>query len=78
MKRYKIEKFHNGRQRIIEGTLQELVSYFRYTLSNGNAYNPKISKSPRTIKSLENNLNRAIREIQGACYNQDSYHLIRE
>ena len=53
----------NGRETVVEGTLAELVEYFSYTLLTGNMYNKKISKTPKTFKSLLTSLDKAYNEI---------------
>lgn len=56
----------NGESRttLQEGTLPELIGYFRYGLETGHSYqhekgNKKINLEPKTIKSLISNLNNA-------------------
>ena len=53
-----------GRIRETSGTLEELTSYFGYTLECGSGYqhekgNKKINKNPKSAKSLVDNLNKA-------------------
>ena len=48
----------------ITGTLEDLIDAFSYTLECGASYqnekgNKKINKSPKTIKALVDNLNKA-------------------
>ena len=62
LKTYTILKYRKGKIREIKGTLQELIIYFSYTLECGNAYNKKINKNPKTIKSLMLNLDNSILE----------------
>ena len=64
MKKYKIKKtrthvLSNRPDSIkeIEGTVEELISYFEYTLTCGNSWNGKINTKPKTIKSLINSIN---------------------
>ena len=66
-KRYKIRITRSGRfgnsypDRFAEGTLAELIEYFRYTLEVGKSWehekgNKKINMNPKSIESLLNNL----------------------
>jgi hypothetical protein len=57
----KIERcgFNGCRERIVEGTLEELIKYFQYTLEVGASYNKSIKTKPKTIKSLLSNLDKA-------------------
>ena len=75
---YKIIKTRKGKDSIIEGTLEELITYFSYTLEVGNSYNKKINKKPKTIKSLITNLENALSEKEGACYDRTFIELINE
>ena len=57
----------NGRNNIatgtvtgtVTGTIAELANYFSYTLEVGNSWDKKISRTPKTIKSLISNVNKA-------------------
>lgn len=60
----------NGDTREITGTLAYLIQYFSYTLEVGASYNPKINRQPKTIKSFISNLEKALDEKEGACYNR--------
>lgn len=42
-----------------EGTLEELISYYSYTLEIGNSWNKKINRNPKTIKSFVSNLQKS-------------------
>jgi hypothetical protein len=76
MKTFKIKKTRKGRETIFEGTLPELIQMFSYKLECGNSWNHKISRNPKTAKSLVDNLNKSVYETQGSCYEQDSYSLV--
>jgi hypothetical protein len=67
----KITKCHKDRETVFEGTLEELIQAFSYTLNCGHSWNNKINKHPTTLKSLISNINKSYKETQGACYNQD-------
>lgn len=54
----------------ITGTLAYLINYFSYTLEVGASWNPKINRNPKTIKSFMTNLEKALEEKEGACYNR--------
>lgn len=57
------------------GTVAELVNMFSYTLQCGNSWNPKINRTPTTAKSLVNNLNKSVDQIQKGSYSPDDYEL---
>ena len=64
MKTYKIKysKLFTGYcfqrdERTIEGTIEELICYFSYTLLLGHQENARIPLRPRTIKNLVKALN---------------------
>ena len=65
MKSYIIETERKARTRIVEGTLEELISYFGYTLEVGNSWNKKINREPKTIKALISSLEKSFAEIEG-------------
>ncbi|MBR1526675.1 MAG: hypothetical protein IJ640_08455 [Prevotella sp.] len=46
-------------EREVEGTLEELVDYFSYTLMVGHSHKSSIPEKPKTIKSLVSAVNRA-------------------
>ena len=61
---YEIVKYRRGKESIASGTLKELIERFSYTLLVGESWqhekgNKKVSRNPRTIESLVENLNRA-------------------
>lgn len=45
-------------------TLEEWTQYFAYTLEVGNSWDKKISRNPKTIQSLVDNVNRSY-DIKG-------------
>ena len=69
---------HSGSDRVNTqtGTIEELTQYFGYTLEIGNSYNKRINRNPKTIKSLENNLQKAYDEKEAALYNRTSVSVI--
>jgi len=71
VKTYKINSYHRGRERIVEGTLEYLTDYFGYTLECGNSWNKKINRHPSTISSLISNINKSYSETMGSCYDPD-------
>ncbi len=74
-KTYTIKKTRkNGKESIKTGTLEELTSYFSYTLEVGNSYNNKISLKP--IKSLVSNLEKSYDEVESGSYNRTFIVLI--
>jgi hypothetical protein len=71
-----IKHRRNGQSKEVEGTLAYLTDYFGYTLECGNSHNAKISRTPKTVKSLVNGLNRSIGYTQRGSYSRDSYELV--
>ena len=66
-KKFAVESYRsrNGRTTKFQGTIDELVQCFSYTLECGASYahekgNKKINRNPTTIKSLISNLNNAV------------------
>lgn len=64
MKIYQIKMVRRGVERLIEGDLDTLTKYFKYTLEVGASYsmevgNCKINTKPKNIGSLLKNLNNA-------------------
>lgn len=74
-KTFTIVKTRKGVETPTTGTLEELTTYYRNTLVNGNSYNPKISLKPRSIKGLLNALDKCVDVLQRGSYNPNSYHL---
>lgn len=83
-KRYKITDYYSpmfgGRDReyTSEGTLEELIEYYRYTLDTGKSYerekgNKKINTNPKTIQQLCDNLQKAKDNAARNGYSGHSY-----
>lgn len=73
--------YHNSSERVVEGTLDELISYFRNTLETGKSYewergNKKINLTPKTVKSLVINLDNAKNNAAANGVSQYSYSLV--
>ena len=78
MKTFKVEKTRKDRSSIIEGTLEELIKYFSYTLECGRSYNKKIKHKTeiKTINSLIKALEKSFDEVEGG-YERTSLRLIK-
>jgi hypothetical protein len=63
-KTYILVKERNGMESRFEGSLDELTDKFSYTLECGNSWNKRISRRPKTIKSLVTNINNAFAETE--------------
>lgn len=74
-KTYTVIKSRKGKTEEIQGTLEELISYFGYTLEVGNSWNSKIQRNPKTIKSFINNLKKSYDEKEGSCFERTSVNL---
>lgn len=76
-KEYTLIKYRGrtGTESEVTGTLEYLTKYFSYTLECGSSWNRKISRNPKTISSLVNNINRSYDETQAGCYSRDSVSL---
>lgn len=74
-KTYTVLKTRRGRVTEVTRTLSELIDYFGYTLESGASYNPKINKNPKSVKGLVSALNKSVKELQGGCFEQDSYEV---
>mgnify|MGYP003431342046 CR=1 FL=1 len=59
-----------------QGTLEELIQYYSYTLEIGNSWNRKISRNPKTIKSFVSNLQKSYEEKEACCYDRTSVELV--
>lgn len=70
-----IKRNSKGRVDEVQGTLEELISYFGYTLEVGHSWNSKIQTNPKTIKSFINNLSKSYDEKESACYHRTSVSL---
>ena len=79
-KKYTIKTTRSGRnetrESITEGTLDELIKYFGYTLEIGNSWNKKINRYPKTIKSFVSNLQKAYEEKEASCFSRTFVELI--
>ena len=75
-KQYKILVKDDRREKVWEGTLEELTSCFSYTLEIGNSHKPSIKREPKTIKSLVSNLQKAFAVEEARCYNRTYIELI--
>lgn len=67
-KTYTVIKSYRGKDYEVQGTLEELISYFGYTLEVGHSWNSKIKRNPTTIKSFILNLQKSYEEKEAACY----------
>ena len=75
---YTLEIYHTRRgSRTTSGTLEELTSYFGYTLFIGVTHNPCIKLKPKTIKSLISNVNKAMAIKEAACYERTDVSLVK-
>ena len=74
-KTYTVIKSRKGRTDEIQGTLEEPISYFGYTLEVGHSWNPKIQRNPKTIKSFISNLEKSYDEKESSCYERTSVRL---
>jgi hypothetical protein len=68
----------HGKDRTTEGTIAELIDYFRYTLEQGKSWehekgNKKVNKSPKSIKALITSLNNATNNAAANGYSGTSY-----
>jgi hypothetical protein len=79
-KKYTIKTTRSGRngssESTTEGTLDELIKYFGYTLEVGNSWNKKINRYPKTIKSFVSNLQKAYEEKEASCFSRTSVELV--
>lgn len=79
-KEFTIIKHRRGRVNEVTGTIEELITYFGYTLDVGKSWehekgNHKINTKPRTGKSLVNNLNWAKNNAAANGYSPNWYEL---
>lgn len=65
---YEIKTEKEGREKIVKGSLEELIKYFSYTLEIGASWNPKINRNPKTIVSFISNLQKSYEEKEANCY----------
>lgn len=75
-KEFTITIHHRGRVSEVTGDMNYLIDYFGYKLDTAYDYNPKINRRPKTAKSLVSSLNKAVRELQGGCFEQDYYEFV--
>ncbi len=73
---YKLKKTYKDRESIVEGTLQDLINYFSYTLEIGHSWNKKIQKQPKNISSFLRNLHDSFSEKEAACYGRTFVELV--
>ena len=67
-KTHTVIKTYRGRTDEVQGTLEELISYFGYTLEVGHSWNSKIKTKPTTIKSFISNLQKSYEEKEASCF----------
>lgn len=73
-----VRSYHRGRSHDWTGTIEHLRdAVFGYTLMLGNSYNKKINRYPKTGRELVKALNQSVKETQGACFERDSYELVK-
>ena len=77
---FKIKKTTFSSTYFQEGTLEELISAYSYTLGTGRSWehekgNKKINCKPTTIKSLITNLNNAVNNSAANGYSNTTYSL---
>lgn len=84
-KTFKIERtnYRNGTTSIQEGTLEELLNAYRYTLECGQSYehekgNKKINMNPKSAKALVTQLNNAVNNSAANGCAMCGYSLIEE
>ena len=70
-KQFTVNVIRRGSDRIVTGTIPQLVKYYGYTLECGQSWNSKIKRNPTTIASLVSNYNKSIDETQGGCYERN-------
>lgn len=78
---YTVQKNRRGVNSNTEGTLTELIAYFRYTLECGQSWehekgNKKINRTPTSGKSLVTNLNNAVNNSAANGYAGVDFRLI--
>ena len=77
-KTYSVIISRKGRERVQEGTLEELVKYFGYTLEKGKSYehekgNKKINLQPKSFNALLTNINNAENNAAANGWSSTSY-----
>ena len=58
--------------KVVSGTLDYLIDYFRYTLDCGRSWDAKVNTNPKTGASLVSNLNKA--SAASCNHYQDTYY----
>lgn len=83
LKTFKIKRFNyrNGTESITEGTLEELLQNYRYTLECGKSWehekgNKKINLNPKSAKALVTQLNNAVNNSAANGCSMVSYSLV--
>jgi hypothetical protein len=82
-KTFIIEITRRGRISYAEGTLEELIKYFGYTLECGASWEhekgrKKINRNPKTAKSLATNLKSAVNNSAANGYTNTYYEVVTE
>lgn len=67
---YTIIVSNDTRSKEWNGTIEDLTSYFSYTLEIGNSIKKSVKRNPTTIKSLVSNLQKAFSLKESAIYNR--------
>ena len=69
-KTYKLLKSNTGKDRTTEiiGDMAYIQQYFGYTLDNAISSGVKINMTPKTIKSLVSNIQKALEHKESSCY----------
>lgn len=85
IKTFKIKSINNrnGSEMIQEGTLEELIETYRYTLESGKSWehekgNKKINLNPKSAKALVTQLNNAINNSASNGYGSRTFELVSE
>ncbi len=75
-KTYKI-KTVKSRISLVEGNLEYLISYFRYTLEVGYSWDKKVNQAPKTIASFVKSLQRSYEAKEAQCYDRTFVELVK-
>lgn len=71
-----VARTRRDRTTIWAGTIEELrTNVFGNILRYVNSWNKKISREPKSVASLVNNLNKSVDELQSGCYERDYYEV---
>ena len=76
VKVYELKQSYKDREKIVSGTLDELLKYYSYTFEVGYSWDKKINKNPKTIKSFVSNLKKSFDVKEGSCYNRTYIQLM--